>query len=132
MGSLASNGFDAAAASIRPLRFQVVTSVTSQTWVSVNDALVFLSSDDPAVVRFVWASEESGFRHLYLVSAAVGGGMANGTEGDDDSVLEVESKDVVAHASFSFHPVVFFLFFRCKVCQGAGEDSADQRRVVRV
>ena len=35
----------------------------------VHDILHFLPCDQPSQVRFIWSSEKSGFRHLYLVTA---------------------------------------------------------------
>jgi hypothetical protein len=39
--------------------------------VNVTDILEFFPSDDSNRVRFIWASEESGWRHLYLVTAQI-------------------------------------------------------------
>jgi hypothetical protein len=35
--------------------------------INVTDILEFFPSDDQSRVRFIWASEETGWRHLYLV-----------------------------------------------------------------
>lgn len=40
---------------------------TSQVWINVHDVLVFLRPESPQELRLLWASEESGFRHLYLL-----------------------------------------------------------------
>ncbi len=67
--------------------FRVIHSVMSDTWVTVTDILQFLPSDDPAYVRFLWASEETGYRHLYLVKAIKACPAADepaGTQMDDD------------------------------------------------
>ena len=50
---------------------QVITSEASEWWVSVHDILKFLPHSEPGQVRFLWASEETGYRHLYLVVASV-------------------------------------------------------------
>ena len=50
---------------------QVITSEVSEWWVSVHDILKFLPQPEPGQVRFLWASEETGYRHLYLVVASV-------------------------------------------------------------
>lgn len=53
-------------------QYKVVYSVKSDNWITVTNILRFLDCDDPNQVRFVWASEESGWRHLYLVKTAIG------------------------------------------------------------
>lgn len=50
---------------------QVITCEQSECWVSVHDILRFLPHNNPNQIKFLWASEESGFRHLYLVVAAL-------------------------------------------------------------
>ncbi|XP_050035514.1 dipeptidyl peptidase 9-like [Dermacentor andersoni] len=40
---------------------------TSQVWINVHDVLIFLRPESPQELRLLWASEESGFRHLYLL-----------------------------------------------------------------
>lgn len=47
---------------------QVIWSQTSSTWINVHDLLEFMEMNETHIT-FVWASEESGFRHLYLVSS---------------------------------------------------------------
>lgn len=42
-------------------RSQVVLTETSPTWINLNDDLRFLKDG-----RFIWSSERSGYRHLYL------------------------------------------------------------------
>jgi hypothetical protein len=41
----------------------------SQTWLNVHDVLVWLPSESEDTVRFLWASETSGFRHLEVVTS---------------------------------------------------------------
>uniref|UniRef100_H2Z5L8 Dipeptidyl peptidase 9 n=1 Tax=Ciona savignyi TaxID=51511 RepID=H2Z5L8_CIOSA len=38
-------------------------------WINVHDAFHFMTRNDPDEVRFIWASERSGHRHLYLVKS---------------------------------------------------------------
>ena len=67
---------------------QILCSVFSQNWINVNipkvvsfnhyfnevsfqilqvhDILHFLPSDEPDVMKFIFATEETGYRHLYL------------------------------------------------------------------
>lgn len=47
---------------------QVICSQTSSTWINVHDLLEFIEITNTHIT-FVWASEETGFRHLYLVTA---------------------------------------------------------------
>ena len=66
---------------------QVILSETpDKYWVNVADVLVFLESSETeslsvgSVVKFIWTSEESGFRHLYKISVElVSGGNNNDT-----------------------------------------------------
>lgn len=52
---------------------QVIYSEQSSIWINVNDLLYFLESDDVNEVKFIWGSEESEFRHLYLITSSVAG-----------------------------------------------------------
>lgn len=52
---------------------QVIYSEQSSIWINVNDLLYFLPSDDPTEVKFLWGSEESDFRHLYLITSSIAG-----------------------------------------------------------
>ncbi|XP_061504968.1 dipeptidyl peptidase 9 [Anopheles gambiae] len=52
----------------RPL--QVIYTETSSSWVNVHDVLQFVELSEQEVT-FLWASEESGFRHLYLVTSSL-------------------------------------------------------------
>lgn len=47
---------------------QVIWSQVVRTWINVNDILEFVEFTDTQVT-FIWASEETGFRHLYLVTS---------------------------------------------------------------
>ncbi|GJQ74394.1 hypothetical protein Trydic_g21268 [Trypoxylus dichotomus] len=50
---------------------QVLYCQESAVWVNVHDLLRFLPPTKSNEVRFIWASEETGFRHLYLVTAQI-------------------------------------------------------------
>lgn len=52
---------------------QVIYSEQSPIWINVNDLLYFLKSDDVNEVKFIWGSEESEFRHLYLITSSIAG-----------------------------------------------------------
>ncbi|XP_033329268.1 dipeptidyl peptidase 9 [Megalopta genalis] len=52
---------------------QVIYSEQSSTWINLNDLLYFLPSDNPSEVKFLWGSEESDYRHLYLITSRISG-----------------------------------------------------------
>lgn len=84
-------------ASISPM--QVVYTQTSATWINIHDLLHFLEFSETHI-KFLWASEESGFRHLYTIKSSFDmlavknlptesgsdGGSGNGTNGIADVV----------------------------------------------
>nr|XP_022310084.1 dipeptidyl peptidase 9-like [Crassostrea virginica] len=45
----------------------VIYEESSDIWVNTHDILYFLPHSDASEVKFLWASEKSGFRHLYCV-----------------------------------------------------------------
>ncbi|CAG7837410.1 unnamed protein product [Allacma fusca] len=47
----------------------VIYSEVTNIWVNVNDMLTFLPCDEPNSVMFLWASEETGFRHIYIIKS---------------------------------------------------------------
>ncbi|OXA52726.1 dipeptidyl peptidase 9 isoform X2 [Folsomia candida] len=47
----------------------VVYAERTDVWINVHDILAFLPCDDPKMIMFLWASEESGHRHLYLIKS---------------------------------------------------------------
>jgi len=56
----------------------------------VNDLLYFFPTSESGELRFVWASEETGFRHLYLITAQVSG-LTNGVE---ETLERMESEEL--------------------------------------
>jgi dipeptidyl-peptidase-4 len=54
-------------------------------WLNVNDDLTFLSGDD----RFLWTSERTGFRHLYLFEKGASRAITSG----DWEIAEIEGID---------------------------------------
>ncbi|KAF7729659.1 dipeptidylpeptidase [Apophysomyces ossiformis] len=46
---------------------EILWQETSDTWINVTDAYYFLPQASEDMTKFIWASEKSGFRHLYLV-----------------------------------------------------------------
>lgn len=59
-------------------------------WLQVNELLYFFPTNDDSEVRFIWGSEETGFRHLYLVTAYVSG-LSNGVE---ETIDRMESEQL--------------------------------------
>ncbi|CAH2261300.1 jg21969 [Pararge aegeria aegeria] len=53
----------------------LITETAPDAWVNVHDILHFLPSS-PGTVKFIWASEETGHLHLYLVTCSVPGKRA--------------------------------------------------------
>lgn len=70
---------------------QVIWSQTSATWINVHDLFEFIEMNETHVT-FIWASEETGFRHLYLVTSQiqrVTDSCVNGAHNDEQSILPV-------------------------------------------
>uniref|UniRef100_A0A1Q3F6C2 Putative dipeptidyl-peptidase n=1 Tax=Culex tarsalis TaxID=7177 RepID=A0A1Q3F6C2_CULTA len=90
----------------RPL--QVIYSETSPNWVNVNDILHFLELTDNGVT-FLWASEETGFRHLYLVTSSLGaaaasnGGSSSSSRNHNHHNHHSNSNSTVDNSSSSNH-----------------------------
>ncbi|XP_017967376.1 dipeptidyl peptidase 9 isoform X2 [Drosophila navojoa] len=64
---------------ISPL--QVIYTEQSESWINVHDMLYFLEVGDTSVT-YLWASEETGFRHLYLVTSSLLLTHVNGSQTD--------------------------------------------------
>lgn len=56
---------------------KVLYTQTCDTWINVHDLLYFLDIDD-SKVTFLWASEETGFRHIYLITSSLSAKAING------------------------------------------------------
>ncbi|KAI8129793.1 Dipeptidyl peptidase 8 [Lucilia cuprina] len=56
---------------------QVLNTQVSDTWINVHDLLHFLEITD-TTVTFLWASEETGFRHIYLITSSLSAKTMNG------------------------------------------------------
>lgn len=50
---------------------QVIYTERSKNWINIHDLLYFFDVSDN-YVQFLWSSEESGYRHLYLITSAFG------------------------------------------------------------
>lgn len=49
---------------------QVIHTERSNQWINLHDLLFFLEITDE-FVQFIWSSEESGYRHLYIITASL-------------------------------------------------------------
>jgi len=79
---------------------QVITVEQSDTWVNVDDILLFLPHHDHNQVKFVWASEETGYRHLYLVVAAVYRGGRDSSPPDSTLQPRIVSRLQLTHGNW--------------------------------
>lgn len=79
---------------------QVITVEQSDTWVNVDDILLFLPHHDHNQVKFVWASEETGYRHLYLVVAAVYRGGRDSSPPDSTLQPRIVSRLQLTHGDW--------------------------------
>lgn len=50
---------------------QVIYAQESPVWINVHDLLHFLPTNTPDHCRFVWANQDTGYRHLYVVTAKI-------------------------------------------------------------
>lgn len=62
---------------------QVICAQDSSAWVHVHDLLYFLPSSNDNEVQFIWASQDTGYRHLYLITAQILPYMNGVTETSD-------------------------------------------------
>ncbi|ALC47034.1 CG3744 [Drosophila busckii] len=74
---------------ITPL--QVIFTEQTKSWINVHDMLYFLELNDLSVT-FLWASEETGFRHLYLVTSSFMLTSANGCPTSPTAAAAVEQQ----------------------------------------
>ncbi|XP_065336278.1 dipeptidyl peptidase 9 [Cloeon dipterum] len=63
--------------SLHPLNVHLLYSESTSVWINVHDILHFFPSEVKGKLTFLWASEESGFRHLYLVTVALASQLGN-------------------------------------------------------
>ncbi|CAB4065837.1 DPP9 [Lepeophtheirus salmonis] len=68
---------------------QILCSLQSETWIKVNDILTFLTSSDLEddryhTLKFIWASEETGWRHLYLYTVQ----LTNSSDAANSDIFE--------------------------------------------
>lgn len=71
---------------------QVIYTEESSTWINIHDLLNFIQITD-TTCTFLWASEETGFRHLYLVISSLSLDVVNGSGGGDSSGSDTNMSD---------------------------------------
>ena len=81
---------------IDSLRHRAVVAETSTTWINLNNDLRFLKKED----AFVWASEQNGHKHLYVIGLD-GARRRTLTSGDwdVDAVLAIDEKSGTVYFS---------------------------------
>ncbi|XP_055608530.1 dipeptidyl peptidase 9 [Uranotaenia lowii] len=68
--------------SVQPI--QVIYAENSSSWINVHDILHFLEITDDKIT-FLWASEETGFRHLYWVTSSLATDGSNNVSSSSNS-----------------------------------------------
>ncbi|CAH1131561.1 unnamed protein product [Ceutorhynchus assimilis] len=69
---------------------QVIYAQYSPYWINVHDLLYFLPSNEHNEIKFIWANEDTGFRHLYLVTSQISpttNGVTESTQPTTDFVF---------------------------------------------
>ncbi|CAG2055064.1 unnamed protein product [Timema podura] len=104
---------------------QVIYTQTCDIWINVNDLLYFFppasgTGECKGEVKFLWASEETGYRHLYLITAHVPG-VANGVGADSPDNLESEHDTLVSSTLHFVRSVFLQPRFGQKVALTAGD-----------
>ncbi|XP_023345697.1 dipeptidyl peptidase 9 [Eurytemora carolleeae] len=79
---------------------QVITVEQSDTWVNVNDILLFLPHSHPHQLKFIWASEETGYRHLYLVVVSIHRGGRDSSPPDSTLLPRIISRVQLTHGNW--------------------------------
>lgn len=69
----------------------VLYSQVSEIWINVHDILYFFPCEENcSTLSFIWATEETGWRHLYLITTVLTppiNGVAHSDHGDGKSVI---------------------------------------------
>jgi Dipeptidyl peptidase IV (DPP IV) N-terminal region len=60
-----------------PVNVNVIYSEVTDVWINIHDILHFFPCEDKSKLTFLWASEETGFRHLYQITVALTAQLAN-------------------------------------------------------
>ncbi len=108
---------------IDSLRHRPVLTESSATWINLNSDLRFLKNED----AFVWASEQSGHKHLYVMGldGARRRALTSG-DWDVDAVLAIDEKSGVVYFSAAREDPLQQQVYAVKL---DGSDAASPRRV---
>ncbi|XP_014248526.1 dipeptidyl peptidase 9 isoform X1 [Cimex lectularius] len=49
----------------------IIARQVSDIWINVSDLLYILPETEPGQIKVIWAMEETGYRHLYLISSSL-------------------------------------------------------------
>ncbi|KAK7570778.1 hypothetical protein V9T40_010145 [Parthenolecanium corni] len=84
----------------------VIYSQTSDVWINVHDMLHIFPISENGEVTFIWASEETGFRHLYLITSllprpGIVNGFSNPFEAGDSNSYETNDNLVINHVALT-------------------------------
>lgn len=73
---------------------QIIYEETSSKWVNCHDVLHFFNTGDDltvgSVVKFIWSSEETGFRHLFSITIKLVGNECLDEESEEPTVNDNE------------------------------------------
>ena len=102
---------------------QPLLSEQDKYWINVSDDLHFLDDGQ----RFLWSSERSGFRHLYLYDLN-GQQVAQLTHGDwqVDSVAGIDEKKGQIYFTATKQSAIERHFYRVAIATGSGEAAASK------
>lgn len=74
----------------------VICSQVSEVWINVHDILHFFPYEkNSSTLSFIWASEETGWRHLYLFTSTLTphlNGVADGDHGEGRTIFFIAIK----------------------------------------
>jgi dipeptidyl-peptidase 9 len=92
-----------------PVNVNLIFSEETDIWINVHDILHFFPSEDKSKMTFLWASEESGFRHLYQITVALTAQLTNCVDEAIPSDGEILKK---------FDRILIIIFsFKLQVCK---------------
>lgn len=81
---------------------QVIATQTSDIWINVHDLLHIFPMTESGKITFIWATEETGFRHLYLITAntaAHSNGVDENIDGNESVIVNSKQSSKIALTS---------------------------------
>ncbi|XP_065212000.1 dipeptidyl peptidase 9-like isoform X2 [Planococcus citri] len=84
----------------------IIYSQTSDVWINVHDMLYMFPITNTGEVTIIWASEETGYRHLYLITSllprpGVTNGFSNPFDSGDNNSYDSNDSLVVTHVALT-------------------------------